>query len=95
MEDWLLIRKNLLDSDMQKYLQLTSTSVVLGFSYFVGVFIVIITNQVDFSNPNVYRLFIIVTIFVLGYTSFLFIKGYNKIQRISNAIRGILIKAKK
>lgn len=90
MEDKLLIKKNLLDLDMQKYLQLTSTSVIIFFSYFIGVFIVIITNQVDFENPVVYRLFIIMTVFILGYTSVLFFLGFKKIQRISKAIKNML-----
>ena len=92
MEDNLLIKKNLLDLDMQKYLQLTTTSVIIAFSYFIGVFIVIITNQIDFSNQSIYRLFVIVTIFILGYSSVLFIVGFKKIQRISKAIRSMLNK---
>ncbi len=90
MEDKLLIRKNLLDLDMQKYLQLASTSIVICFSYLIGVFIVIITNQFNFENPGIYRLFVVVTVFVLGYTSILFFVGFKKIQRISKAVRDML-----
>lgn len=90
MEDRILMKKNLLDLDMQKYLQLAVTSIVIGFSYFVGVFIVYITNQIDFKNPDIYRLFVLVSMFVLGYTSILFIRGYNKIRRISKAARQML-----
>lgn len=90
MEDSLIIKKNLLDLDMQKYLQLTTTSIVIAFSYSIGIFIVIITNQADLKDPEIYALFIIVTVFVLGYTSALFILGFNKIQRISESIRYIL-----
>ena len=84
------MKKDLLNLDMQKYLQLASTSIVIGFSYFVGVFIVYITNQIDFANSNIYRLFVLVSVFVLGYTSILFIIGYNKIRRISQAAREML-----
>ncbi len=90
MEDSLIIKKNLLDLDMQKYLQLTTTSIIIAFSYSIGIFIVIITNQADLKDPEIYALFIIVTVFVLGYTSALFILGFNKIQRISESIRHIL-----
>jgi ABC-type multidrug transport system fused ATPase/permease subunit len=75
---------------MQKYLQLASTSVVIGFSYFAGIFIVFITNQIDFRNSDIFRLFVLISVFVLGYTSILFIIGYNKIRRISKAAREML-----
>lgn len=75
---------------MQKYLQLASTSIVISFSYFIGVFVVVITNQIDFTNTNIYRLFIIVTIFILGYTSILFFVGFKKIQLISKTVRDML-----
>lgn len=90
MKDSLIIKKNLLDLDMQKYLQLTTTSIVIAFSYFIGIFIVIITNQVDLKDHKIYTLFIIVTVFVRGYSSALFISGLNKIQRISESIRNML-----
>ena len=90
MEDKLLLKKNLLDIEMQKYLQLTSTSVIIFFSYFVGVFIIYITNQIDFINPNTYRLLIITSILFLGYPALLFIIGFNRIKRISIAIRNML-----
>lgn len=90
MEDSLILKKNILDLDMQKYLQLASTSIVIFFSYFIGVFIVIITNQIDLNDESVFRLFLIMTIFVLGYASILFFLGFNKIQRISKVIRSML-----
>ena len=93
MKDSLLIKKNMLDLDMQKYLQLASVSIVMCFSYFIGIFIVFITNQINFENENIYRLFIVTTVFVLGYTSILFFIGFKKIQRISKAIRAMLSEA--
>jgi len=75
---------------MQKYLQLASTSIVICFSYIIGVFIVVISNQIDLTNQNIYKLFIIITIFILGYTSILFFVGFKKIQRVSKAIRNML-----
>ena len=90
MGDSLQVKLNLLNLDMQKYLQLTSTSFIVGFSYFVGVFIVYITDQLNLKNPNVYRLLAIITVFVLGYSSLLFFKGLRKIKRISKAILSIM-----
>ena len=90
MEDRLFIKKNLLDLEMQKYLQLTSTSIIILFSYFIGVFIVFITDQINFTNQNIYRLFILVTVNVLGYTAILFFIGFKKIQRISKAIKEVM-----
>ena len=79
---------------MQKYLQLTTTSVVICFTYFIGIFVIIITNQVDFTNVKIHRLFMMVTIFVLGYTSILFFSGFIKIKRISKAIRDMMDEVK-
>ena len=89
MNDQLLIKQNLLDLDMQKYLQLASTSVIIFFSYFIGVFIIYITDQIDFSNREVYRLLIITSIFFLGYSALLFIIGFNRIRKITLAIRNM------
>ena len=52
--------------DMQKYLQLTSTSIIICFSYLIGGFIVLITNQINLADTNIYRLLIIITTFVFN-----------------------------
>ena len=90
MEDSLQVKLNLLNLDMQKYLQLTSTSFIVGFSYFVGVFVVYLTGQLNLEKPDIFRLLAIITVFVLGYSSLLFFKGLRKIKRISRAILNIM-----
>ncbi len=79
-----------MDLDMQKYLQLTTSSVIIAFTYFIGIFIILITKQIDLSDENTYRLFIIVTIFVMGNAFIIFYIGFKKIQRITRGLKKIL-----
>jgi hypothetical protein len=69
---------------------LSSTSAIVGFTYFMGVFVVIITGQIDITNVINLRLLIIVSVFVIGFASIFFLRGYNKVKRISRAIRTMI-----
>ncbi len=46
------IKKNLLDLNYNKYLQYFNTSIIILFTYIIGVFIAFITKQIDYKNPN-------------------------------------------
>lgn len=50
MEERLVIRKNILDLDMQKYLQLTTTSIVITFTYLIGVFMRVTLKMYDYGQ---------------------------------------------
>ena len=51
------IKKNILDLQYNKYLQYFNTIIVLLFTYFIGLIIAFLTDQIDFSIPsNVYLL---------------------------------------
>lgn len=46
------IKKNLFDLEYTKYLQYYNTSIILLFTYIVGIFIAFITKQIDYRNPK-------------------------------------------
>lgn len=46
------VKKNLLDLQYNKYLQYYNTSIILLFTYFIGVGIAFITKQIDISDPR-------------------------------------------
>ncbi|MBS3099023.1 hypothetical protein J4462_02320 [Candidatus Pacearchaeota archaeon] len=50
MED--KIKKNLLDLQYSKYLQYYNTSIIILFTYIIGIFIIYITKQVDYKALN-------------------------------------------
>ncbi|MEA3329505.1 MAG: hypothetical protein U9Q06_02060 [Nanoarchaeota archaeon] len=53
-------KKNILDLQFQKYLIIASTSIIIAFTYFIGVGIAIITNQIrlgDFVSMGVLFIF--------------------------------------
>ena len=43
-------KKNVLDLQFQKYLIIASTSIIIAFTYSVGIVIAILTEQINFNN---------------------------------------------
>ena len=44
------VKKNILDLQYNKYLQYYNTSVIVLFTYFIGIGVALITEQVDFRE---------------------------------------------
>lgn len=59
------IRKNLLDLNYQKYLQYRNTSIILLFTYFIGIAIAFGTNQIKYSNTNQILLISLISITII------------------------------
>tara|TARA_B100000315_G_C14117876_1_gene381150 strand:+ start:179 stop:460 length:282 start_codon:yes stop_codon:yes gene_type:complete len=89
MEDKIFIRKNILDIDMQKYLQIASVSIIIGFTYFVGIIIAILTHQINWESFVDVAILGILSVLVLGLVSFFSFNSIMKIKRITRAIREI------
>ena len=81
------IKKNLLDLHFQKNIAVASTSVVLGFTYLVGVGVAVITNQINFKNPMSWLLLAIISMLVLGYLTLIFLRARHHIQNILYLIK--------
>jgi len=57
-----LVKKNLLDLHYNKYLQYYNTSIIILFTYFIGVGIAILTKQINISEPEQFLSLIVLSI---------------------------------
>jgi len=46
------VKKNLLDLEYNKNVQFFTTAIIILFTYFIGVFIAVLTKQIDYRNPG-------------------------------------------
>ena len=83
------VKKNLLDIHFQKNLIIASTSVILGFTYIIGVSIAVITRQINFKNPMSWLLLAIISMLVLGYLTLIFLRARHHIENILHLIKDL------
>jgi len=60
------IRKNLLDLEYQKYLQFYTTSIIILFTYIIGIGIALLTNQININDYNQLAVLIIMSSTIVG-----------------------------
>ncbi len=85
--DKILLRKNILDADLQKDLIIASTSAIIGFTYFIGLTIAILANQINIKNNSQLIILISLSSIILGMVLYFFIDSVLKIKRITKAIK--------
>jgi len=85
--DKTLLRKNILDTEFQKYLIIASTSAIMGFTYFIGLTIATLSKQIDLNNPNQLILLMSISSITLSVVLYYSINSINKIKRITKAIK--------
>ncbi len=90
MNDEIVLRKNILDNNFQKHLQITTGSLIVAFTYVIGLVIASISNQIDWIDSANVTLIIIVTIFVIGSSSIFFIRSNRKLKRINIALQNLI-----
>lgn len=61
------VKKNLLDLQYYKYLQYYNTSIIVLFTYFIGVIIAFITKQISHKNINQLLLVMAISITVISF----------------------------
>ncbi len=61
------VKKNILDLQYNKYLQYYTTSIILLFTYFIGLGIAFITRQVDIYNTRQLLFVVVITIGVVTF----------------------------
>lgn len=83
------VKKNLLDLQYNKYLQYYNTSVILLFTYFIGVAIAFITKQVSVNNVRQLFLVSITTVLVTSFILLLMLHFKNHQENILEEIRGL------
>ena len=86
MNDKVLLRKNILDIDFQKYLQIVSISVIVGFTYLIGVVIAFLTHQIRRDNFIDISILGLISVLILGFVGFFVVNSMKKIRKIRKAL---------
>ena len=84
-----LKRKNILDLQFQKYLTIASTSIIIAFTYFVGVGIAILTKQVNLSDFISVGVLMVISLGILGICSSLFFNAVFHLRNIPKVVKEI------
>ena len=84
-----LKRKNVLDLQFQKYLTIASTSVIIAFTYFVGVGIAVLTKQVNLSDFISVGVLIVISLGILGICASLFFNAIFHLKNIPKVVKEI------
>ena len=81
------VKKNLLDIHYSKYLQYFNTTIIISFTYLIGVSIAFITKQIDYKDPKQLFLIALVSIGFLGLMAILLLKFKEHIDKIPKEIK--------
>jgi hypothetical protein len=89
------IKKNILDLQFQKYLIKASTSIVVAFTYLVGVFVSLIAKDIDLKNYDVVSILIGISIFVLAPCTLVFYRSTFHIKNILSILKNHMVESEK
>ncbi len=89
MDTKIILRKNILDTDLQKYLQVASVSSIIAFTYLIGIAVASLTHQINWQSLIDIKILSIISIFIFGLSSFFLIRSIIFIKRITKAIRNL------
>lgn len=82
-------KKNILDLQFQKYLIIASTSVIILFTYMIGISITIITKQINLNDIITIISLIGISIGILGSSTILFLNAISHLNKILNLIKNL------
>jgi len=85
------IKKNLLDLNYNKYLQYYTTSIIILFTYFIGVILSFITKQIDYKNNSQIMLVEVISIAVISILVILLLNFKTHLKNIPNEIKKLKI----
>ena len=80
-------KKNVLDLQFQKYLIISSTSIVIAFTYLIGVGIALLTKQIRLDNYEIMGAVFIISAAILGICSTLFFNAVYHLKHIPLAVK--------
>jgi len=83
------IKKNILDLEFQKNLIIASTTVVILFTYLIGLFIAFITGGIKFNDYFDFVIFFGFSTIIFGFCFFIFIGSSSKIKTLPEAIKNL------
>ena len=74
------VKKNLLDLQYNKYLQYYNTSIIILFTYFIGVGITFLTEQVNLNDPRQFMSLSVIStaIIAVSILSMLYFKNHQQ-----------------
>lgn len=84
-----LKRKNILDLQFQKYLTISSTSIIIMFTYVIGVVIAFLTKQIKLNDFIVMGILFVISAGVFGIGSILFFKALFHLRNILEVLKEI------
>lgn len=82
-------KKNVLDLQFQKYLTTASTSIIIAFTYLVGVGIALLTKQINLGDFLIVGVLIVISMGILGICSALFFNAVFHIKNIPEVVKEI------
>jgi len=82
-------KKNVLDLQFQKYLIIASTSVIVAFTYIIGVVIAIFSNQIKLNDFVSMSAVFIISVGVLGVCFVFLFNAIFHLKRIPNVLKNI------
>lgn len=85
------VKKNLLDLQYNKYLQYYNTSIIILFTYFIGVGIAFITKQIDIGEPRQFLSLMVISISITVLIILSMLRFKNHQQNILDEIKNLKI----
>jgi len=85
------IKKNLLDLHYNKYLLYYTTTIIILFTYFIGVAIAFITKQIDYKNTPQVMLVSFISIIILSILTILMINFRSHLKNIPEEVKKLKI----
>ena len=81
-----LLKKNILDLEFQKNLNIASTAGIIFFTYIIAVGVGFVTKQIAFNSRSLAFLSLS-SIFILGPSIIFFLRARSQLKRIPKAIQ--------
>lgn len=83
------IKKNLLDLEYQRYLQLYTAVLILIFTYIIGIMVAFLTKQIDIKDVNQIWILVAITLFFMIFAFYFITKFSNNLTKIKEEIKNI------
>ena len=82
-------RKNILDLQFQKYLVVASTSVIIAFTYSIGIGVAIFSKQIRLDDFNNMGTIFVISVGILGVCSIIFFNAIFHLKNIPLVLKNL------
>lgn len=80
-------KKNVLDLHFQKYLSIATTSVIIAFTYFIGISIAIFTKQIKLDDFMIMGAVFVISAGIFGICSVFFFNAVFHLKNIPKIVK--------